>query len=126
MILDDTLKLEAVLAAGVSANQPEVTVDYFDWNKDGVMTKPATFRVALNSGTDVTILAAPQVGFIREPLRASIYNKDTATVTATVKTDDGTTERIIIKAALLTLECLHFEKGRGWYATDANGEIKTA
>ena len=123
MILDPTLKLEAVLAGAVSANQPEVVVDYMDYNPEGMPTKPATFRVALNSSTDVTILAAPSVGFVREPMRISIYNKDTASVTVTVKTDDGT-ERILIKATLLTLETLNWEKGLGWYALDANGNRK--
>ena len=125
MILDSTLlKLEAVLAGAVAANQPEVVVDYFDYNRDGNLTKPATFRVALNSTTDVTILAAPRQDFVRDTQRISIYNKDTASVTVTVKTDDGTTERILIKATLLTLETLNWEKGLGWYALDANGNRK--
>ena len=125
MILDTQTKLEAVLAGAVSANQPEVNINYIDWNPQVEQTKPALFRVALNSTTDVTILAAPPAtGTIREVLRASIYNKDTATVTVTVKTDDGTTERIDRKVSLLTGETIAFEKGRGWYATDANGNIK--
>lgn len=126
MILDPSSKLEAVLAGAVTANQPEVHVDYFDWNPQGEQTKPAPFRVALNSTTDVTILAAPQVGFIREVLRLSIYNKDTASVTVIIKTDDGTTERIICKATLLTLETLNFEKDRGWYVTTATGAVKSS
>ena len=124
MILNTLTKLEAVLAGAVAANQPEVHVDYVDWNKSGVMTNPAPFRVALSSTNDVTILAAPVQNPIREPLRIAIYNKDTASVTVTVKTDDGTTERIIMKAVLLTLESLNWEKGHNWYALDANGNIK--
>jgi hypothetical protein len=115
VILDSTsLKLEAVLAAAVAANQPEVTVDYVAINAEGKESAPATFRTALNGATDVTILAAPAVAGIRlEPFRVSIYNKDTASVTVTVKTDDGT-ERIIARQTLLTLESLHWEKGVGW------------
>ena len=125
MILIASLNLQAVLASAVAANQPESHVDYVDYNQNGELTKPATYRTALNSNTDVTILAAPTAGgFIRDVLRASIYNKDTATVTVTVKTDDGTTERIDRKVSLLTGETIAFEKGRGWYATDANGNIK--
>ena len=116
MILIAGLKMEAVLAGAVSANQPEVTVDYRDWNPAGEPTQPATFRVALNSNTDVTILAAPTPNPVREPLEISIYNKDTASVVVTVKTDDGTTERIIIKQTLLTLESLCWSKKEGWYA----------
>ncbi len=126
MILDSTiLKLEAVLAAAVAANQPEATVNFTTWNTDGVESKPSTFRVALNSITDVTLLAAPGTqGVVREVKRLSIYNKDTASVTVTVKTDDGTTERIERKVTLLVGETLAFERGRGWYAMDANGNTK--
>lgn len=126
MILDSTLlNLQAVLVGAVSANQPECHVDYIQWNSEGVPTKPRTFRTALNSTTDVNILAAPATAtFILEPIAVSIYNKDTASVTVIVKTDDATTERIIVKATLLTLETLCYEKGRGWYALDANGNIK--
>lgn len=115
MILDSTLKLEVVLAGAVAANQPEVHVDYFDWNKDGEQTKPATSRSAANNTSDVTILAAPPSGFVREPTRVVIYNKDTASVTAIVKTDDGTTQRIEVKQTISTLHSLCWEKNVGWY-----------
>ena len=113
MILDVTLKLEAVLAGAVAANQPEVHVDYVDWTKDNVQTPPTPFRVALNNTTDVTILAAPVLNPRREPVGITIYNKDTAAVTVTVKTDDGTTERIIEKKQLAAGETLVYEKGAG-------------
>lgn len=117
MILDSTsLKLEAVLAGAITTNQPEVTVDYVQWNLNGEKTKPATFRTALNSGTDVTILAAPTtVGFVVEPMSISIYNKDTVNVIVTIKTDDGSTERIMKKHTLTTTQSLLWEKAVGWY-----------
>lgn len=115
MILVPLLKLEAVLAGAVAANQPEVHVDYIDYNKSGQIVQPSPFRVALNSTTDVTILAAPVVNQRREVVCLTIYNKDTASVTATVKTDDGTTERIMVRKTLATLESLCWEKGVGWY-----------
>lgn len=127
MIVTDTIKLEVVLGGAVTANQPEVVVIYSVHNIQGTQTKPLIFRTATNSGTDVTILAATGIqGEVHEVQRLSVYNKDTASVTVIIKTDDGTTERIVMRAVLLTLETLHFEKGAGWYATDANGEIKTA
>lgn len=117
MILDATLRLEAVLAGAVAANQPEVHVDYIDWNNENVSTIPSTSRAALNSTTDVTILATPVSNPRREPTRISIYNKDTASITVTVKTDDGTTERIIIKSTVPTLKSLMWEQSVGWYQT---------
>lgn len=117
MILDDTtLKLEAVLTGAVAANQPEVHVDYKVWNAEGTTSRPATYRTALNSTTDVTILAAPTTkGYVLEPMRVVIYNKDTASVTVIVKTDNGTTERIEVRQTVTTLKSLCWEQGVGWY-----------
>lgn len=128
MILNSTIiSLQAVLAGAVSANQPECHVNFTTWDTAGVPSKPGTQRTALNSTTDVTILSAPNTaGIVIEPTSISLYNKDTASVTVTVKTDDGTTERIIAKTTLLTLETLCYEKGQGWYALDANGNRKEA
>ena len=124
MILDSTIALQAVLAGAVAANQPEVHVSYKVYDKDGEPKKPAIYRTALNSATDVTILAAPTiVGFVFEIMALSIYNKDTASVTVTVKTDDGT-ERIITKVILATLETLAWEASGGWYALTTAGARK--
>ena len=125
MILDRLLRLEAVLAGAVAANQPEFHIDYIDWTDNNEQTRPAPARGALNSTTDVICLAAaPANGPVaaREITSGSWYNKDTASVTLTVKTDDGTTERIIIRKVLATLETLHFHGGKGgagWYVTNA-------
>jgi hypothetical protein len=117
LILDTTLlRLEAVLAGAVAANQPECHVNYIQWNVDNVPTRPAVYRAALNNTTDVSILPAPTTqGIVREVTSMSIYNKDTANVTVTVKTDDGTTERIIVKQELLTTETLNWTRDAGWF-----------
>ena len=116
MILDSLLRLEAVLGGAVSANQPEVHVDYVDYNVRSEATLPSYFRVALNSTTDVTILAAPVVpNQRREVVRLNVYNKDTATIVLTIKTDNGTTEFIQFKQSLLTLQTFCWEKGVGAY-----------
>ena len=118
MILDASIRLEAVLAGAPATSQPEVTVDYIEWNVEGWSTRPATFRVALNSTTDVVILPAPTRNPVREPLRVSIYNKDTASITVTVKTDvaaGGGTEYIEIKQSITTLRSIVWEKTTGWY-----------
>ena len=115
MILDSTIRLEAVLAGAVAANQPEVHVYYMIWNNEGMPTRPEPYRVPLNSTTDVIILTAPvPQGFSKEVLGIHIYNKDTANVVVTVKTDDGTTERIIIQRTLPTLSMLEYNKYHGW------------
>lgn len=123
MILTTSIKLEAVLSGAITTSQPEYEVDYIDYNNDNAPTFPSPSSGALNNTTDVEILGAPVNNPRREVLRISIYNKDTVSATVTVKRDDGT-ERILKKVTLLTLESLNFEKGRGWYCLDANGNLK--
>jgi hypothetical protein len=106
LILTSDLTLEAVLGGAVSANQPEFHVDFFVRdNSANPVPKPATLRGALNSTTDVTLISPTTgrystQGFVAEVLRLTIYNKDTASVTVTVKTTDGTTDRIVVKQTL--------------------------
>jgi hypothetical protein len=132
MILTPGVKLEAVLAGAITTSQPEVHVSYRLYNTAGEKTKPTLYRTVLNSTTDVTLIldqsggAIPQQGFVLEILSLNIYNKDTVSATVTVKTDDGTTERIVRKVTLLTLETLSYQKDEGWYATDANGNRKNS
>lgn len=115
MILDTNLKLEAVLVAAVATTQPVYHVDYVDYNREGKETPPAQSRGALNSTTDVTLLAAPGDNNPRREVRGiSIYNGDTAAVTVTIKTDDGTTERIRIKESLDPGESLQWQRGGEW------------
>lgn len=118
IVLDINTKLEAVLAGAVSANQPEVHVVYQDYTFANEKSTPTLFRAALNNTTDVTILAAPVANPRREVVYISVYNKDTASATVIIKTDDGT-ERIILRKPLATLETLHGGEQSGWYVTNA-------
>ena len=116
MILDSTLTLELVLTAAKTTNDMDVTVDYIAWTVEGLPTKPTFKRTASNGSTDVTILAAPLVvGTILEPLRITVYNKDTADKIAIVKTTDGTTDYIEVRVSITTLKSLVWEKTTGWY-----------
>ena len=113
------MTLEAVLAGAVSANQPEFHIDYLVRDNTGVFTpKPGLLRGELNSTTDVTLIS-PSTGryasqaFVAEILSLTIYNKDTATVTVTIKTTDGTTDRIQAKIVLLTGESVCWNSASG-------------
>ena len=122
MIVDQTRSLQAVLAGAVAANQPEVRVRYTEWNREGEKTLSAEFEVAMNSATDVVILASPVANLTREVEEITIYNKDTASVTVTVKSDSaagGGTEYIAIKATVPTLKTLGWTLNTGWYLTTA-------
>lgn len=124
MIIDASTKLEIVLGGAVAANALEVNICYVDYNASGILTKPGITRTTSNNTTDVTILAAPTTSFVRELRNGFIYNKDTASATVTVKTDNSTTERIVCKATLATLECLMYEHYEGWFVLTASGARK--
>lgn len=126
IVLDNSIKLEAVLAGAVSANQPEFHVNFSSWNVEGVKTRPEPARGALNNSTDVTLLAAATTQNERREVESVvIYNKDTASVTLTVKTDDGTNERIICKVTLATTESLFLDENLRPTVLQANGAVKT-
>lgn len=103
MILDQTLRLEAKLDTGSA----DVHVDYVDYIAIGEPTPPQPSRSALSGSADVIILAMPS-GYVkyREPINVSVYNTHSGSVVCTIKTDDGTTERIIFKQTLLAGETL--------------------
>jgi hypothetical protein len=129
LILSSDLTLEAVLGGAVTANQPEFHVDYLVRdNSANPVVKPATLRGALNSTTDVTLISPTTgrystQGFVAEVQRLSIYNKDTASVTVTVKTTDGSTDRIKCKVTLETGEFLSYANGL-WQAFTSDGSLK--
>ena len=117
MILDGTsLSIQVCLDAGKSTNDMDVSLDYLLWNTTGGPTKPASTRVATNGTTDVTVLGAGSISanFVADILHMSVYNKDTASKTATVKIDTGSSEFIEVKQLLQVGESLTWDKGFGW------------
>lgn len=118
--LDSTLlKLQAVLAGAITTNQLDCHVWFYDvpsQTKEGNEDyRGAVKRTASNSTTDVDICSAPSNnGVTRVITGISIYNKDTVSATVTVKTDDATTEFILVKQALAATETLFYD-GAGWY-----------
>jgi hypothetical protein len=124
-----TLKLQAVLAGAVATTQPDVHVWFYDvpaTKKDSFEDyRPAMKRTATNSTTDVDICSAPSVDNTTRVIQSiAIHNKDTASVTITIKTDDGTTEYTAFKATLATLECATYEDGLGWQCYTVAGARK--
>jgi hypothetical protein len=110
------LKLVANLTGAIATSQPDVHVFYDVYNAKGTDSKPSTYRSALSNTADVTILPAPTIqGTCFEIVGIVIHNSDTATVTVVVKTDDGTTQRVLLKKELLTGETIGYSKTLGWY-----------
>lgn len=121
---DDGRTLQAILAGAISTTNPDVTVSFTDYGNKLDPSKPVTTKLtAMNGANAVTICDAPDKGVTREVDSIDLHNRDTATVTATIRYNDNGTTYKIITAALLTGESLHYAQG-GWRALDANGNLK--
>ena len=108
--------MRAYLAGAISTYNPDSHVFYKTINFKGEESKPAAVVTGLNGTTPVTILqAAPNIGTVQVVNYVSIYNKDSSSVTVTVATYDGTTERILLKHQLLTTESLNWTPNLGWF-----------
>jgi hypothetical protein len=116
-----TKKIQAVLAGAVTANQPEVSLFFFDHVPQATTTvrRGAQKVSTLNSTTDVDICDAPVLqGIVRNVHTIIIYNKDTAAVSVTVKLDDAGTETVLVKQTLAAGESMMYEDQRGWHGVD--------
>lgn len=118
-----TEKIQAVLAGAVSATQPQAIVCYSDQTASSY--SGGKQLTALNSTTDVDILAAPAASTVRDVDYLSIFNRDSAGVTVTIKYDVSGTDSIIITVTLATLETLIYIHAAGWMVMTATGGIKT-
>ena len=123
--LDSTVVLQAVLSGAIATTQPQATVCASDHTSPSTYVGLAPVRTALNSTTDVTILAAPSAGTIRDVDYLSVFNRDTASVTITIKYDATGTDTIITTFTLLTLETLLYIHGAGWATLASSGAVKT-
>ena len=114
MILDPTIHLQMALTASASVSDPEYHIVYIDYTPDAKLAVPLMTRGELNNAVDVTVLSAPVNNQSREIQEISIYNKDSQDNTVTVKTDDGTTERILVQQAISAGRSLTWGKHFGW------------
>lgn len=122
--LTSTEKLQAVLAGAISTTQPQAVACFSD--QTATAYSGGKQLTALNSTTDVDIVAAPAASAVRDVDYLSIYNRDTASVTVTVKYDVSGVDSVIITVTLLTLETLEYTHSGGWWTLDSQGRIKTS
>lgn len=116
-----TRKLQAVLGGAVAANQPKVSVFFYDVlpQSGSAVRRGAPQISTLNSTTDVDICAAPILqGIIRNIHTIFVYNRDTSAVTVTIKIDDSGTETELVKQTLSSGSSLIYEDQRGWQGID--------
>jgi hypothetical protein len=99
LILDTTTKtIKVAMSSAATTTNPDFTVSYADNN--GTTFTEAAGDGALSGTTDVTVVAAPASGYRRVIKGIFIENRDTASVTITVKYDNNGTQRNIAKVTL--------------------------
>lgn len=125
IVLDATTdNLEAVLGGTVTTNQPDYYVTYVDVTT--TTYTPGESHGALNNTTDVIIAAAPAASTQRQVKFLSIFNRDTVSVTVTVKLDDGSNQRTLWRGVLAANEMAQYADGEGWFTLDSTGARKIA
>lgn len=108
--------LQAVLGGNVTTSQLDVACVYFDQLPQSTTSEPRRTHklTATNNTTDVTIVAAPGDGIVRNISNVTVFNDDTVAATVTVKIDDNGTEWVLVEQALAASESLVYEHGTGW------------
>jgi len=124
MILDTTSSsIELVLAGVVAATQLAISCAYTD------MTASATTGRASvstsNSTTSVTIIAAPAASTQRKVTSITVYNADTASATVTIRRNDSSALRPLVKIAVPSGYTLQYTDTDGWSVISAAGSLQT-
>jgi hypothetical protein len=113
MILDATTKsLEIKLAGAITSNQLPFCAEWVDVTVDDFT--PGHTDGATNSGTVVTLVAAPDADTERIVKHINVYNKDTVSATVTVQYNNNTTVRELIVIALASGQTLTWSAEGGW------------
>jgi hypothetical protein len=122
IILKNTDSLQVLLAGAVAANQAVLFAAFVDVDSVTFAATAADNSNGLtNSTTAVSWMGSPTSGKVRQAKYLSLYNADTATITATVRINDGTNTRILLKAPLNAGDRLEYTDGRGFSITTASG-----
>lgn len=113
ILLNNLQSLQVVLAGAVATAQPHLYAGYVDL-ASGILSTPAPVTGTTNSTTAVTWVAAPAASTVRQIKALSLYNADTASVTATIRINDNGTNRTLLVVTLLPGETLQFIDAAGW------------
>lgn len=107
---DETV--EAIMADAVSATAPVWYVTYADHTTTTLT--PGQENGVLNGTTEVEILSSPAASTQRQVKYINIYNADVVTHTISVNFEDGSTERLLVKAQVFSGEVMTWSAETGW------------
>ena len=123
MVIDNTNEtIELVLAGAVTTSQATFTCSYNEISST-TFTGNET-NGASNNTTPVTVISSPSAGFQRQLRELIIENNDTAIMTVTVRYNNTSVTRIIIKAILDSGDSLTYTADGGWNCKNTNGSIR--
>lgn len=121
--LDTTTRsLEIVLGGAHTTNALPVVVSWSD--KTSSTYSGGTTTTASNGTTAVTVCAAPAASTIRDIDSVNVHNADTVSATVTIRVNDNSTYRTVIKAILATGDQMYYSHGSSWVVVDPSGSIK--
>ncbi len=118
-----TASLEVVLAGAITTNQLPIVSSWAD--KTTTTFTPGKTTTATNSTSTVTIVAAPAASTQREVHSINVYNADTVAATITIRENDNSTLRPLVKITLNVGDTLFYTHANGWRVTDSTGAEKT-
>lgn len=128
MIFLDTVNrsLEFLLVGNIATNALSFVASYVDVDQTSFsMTVAGTNTGASNNTTAVTLVAAPGSGKTRQLKFLSIRNIDTTVAVVTVRMNDNSTMREIVKFSLDPGDTLLYTDGEGFRVVSLVGSVKT-
>jgi hypothetical protein len=122
MLLDAATKsLELLLAGAVTTNQLPVVAFYIDHTSTAAT--PGESDTQSNGATAVAIVAAPAASTQRQVKSISIFNADTVAATVTVRLNNNSTYRSIVKQILQPDQTLLYLQETGWSVVQGGNGI---
>lgn len=122
IILDPSDTLQTVLAGAITTSQAVMYAAYVDITTTAF--SPENTSALTNSTTPVALISSPAASTRRQVKYLSLYNADSAPITATLSVVDNATVRTIIRVTLQVGERLEYVDSDGFKVFDAVGAIK--
>lgn len=125
LILNATTdNIQVVLSGAVTTNQLPCMASWRDITT--TTFTPGRTVTNTNSTTDVNLVPAPGASTQRVCDWLSIWNRDTAAATVTIKFDANGTEYILWQGSLAIGERVEYQEGHGFSVFNSVGALKTA
>lgn len=123
MLIDNTNEtIEIVLGATVATSQATFSCSFNEFSSS-TFTGNETNGTS-NNTTPVTLVSSPTSGRQRQVRELIIENNDTTTMTVTVRYNNTSVTRIIMRAVLDSGDSLTYTADGGWNCKNTNGAIR--